>query len=168
MLGATRPPGLLRLVAVLVFASVAQSCERGPTPTYVRLSGAAPAIEGVAATRSTLIVFWASWCAPCVSETPSLVALAEHPPKNLSVVVFARNETLAGVNRFFKGQTPAALNLRLDQGNSIGAALGVEVLPVAYVVADGQLVARVSGRQEWDSKPMRALLERLAQDNAPR
>lgn len=165
---ATRPPSFLRLVAVLVFASIAQSCERGPTPTYVRLSGNAPAIEGTPSTRATLIVFWASWCAPCVAETPSLVALAEHPPKNLSVVVFARDETLAGINRFFKGQPPPALNLRLDEDNSVGAALGVEVLPVAYVVADGKLVARFSGRQEWDSRPMRGLLERLAQASPPR
>ena len=152
---------MTRLAFVGLLAG-ALGCERGVPPAYVRLTGAAPPFTApTPSTRATLLVFWASWCAPCVAETPSLVALAEAPPADLSVVVFDREESMGDVVRYFKGAPPSSLNLRLDEGNATGEVFGVQALPVSQLVVDGQRVARFSGPQDWDGKPMRALLARL-------
>ncbi|MBS1151472.1 MAG: thioredoxin [Myxococcaceae bacterium] len=151
----------MKRLAWLALALGISGCERGPTPGYLRLSGAAPAIEAAPATRGTLIVFWATWCAPCVTETPGLVALAEDPPEDLGVVVLAREQTQSELTKFFGGQPPAALNLRLDPDDGVGSKLGVEMLPVCFLAVEGQLVAKFTGARDWNSKPMRALLERL-------
>lgn len=132
----------------------------------MRLDGPAPAVPGAPASPSLLVAFWASWCPPCREETPELVALASDPPDGLQVVVVSEDETLAAVEAHFGGPPPPTLNLRLDTAEALKGAFGVSTLPTAVLVVRGQAVARFEGPGKWDSRPTRALLQRLLAERA--
>lgn len=148
------------IVSVLCLAC-ALACREAPQPGYVRLEGTSPPIADAPAARAHLLVFWATWCAPCRKETPQLQALANAPPEGLAVVVFSHDESMKQVSDYFGGEVDPAFNLRIDIGQEVARAFGVEVLPASVLIVEGRLVARFSGIREWDSHPMRKLLAKL-------
>lgn len=149
---------LLLAIAVALFA-----CAEQPTPAYTRVSGQAPA--GLPArSTATLVVFWATWCPPCREEVTPLRALARDPPRGLSIVMFGLDDSEAAVRDFFGGEVPSELRYQPDPDHRVARDFGVDVLPAAFLVLDGRLVARFAGGRDWDSKGMRRLLERLASE----
>lgn len=150
-----------RAVLLMAVLGVLAACQEPPPPSYVRLSGTAPVVEGIASEGAVLVVFWAAWCPPCRTETPGLRALARRPPEGLRVVTFSRDESLDAVEGFFSGSVPAELALRLDADGQATRALGGEPLPTSILVVEGRLVARFTGPRDWDSAGMRRLLTRL-------
>ena len=141
--------------------AVLTACADGPVPEYVRLAGPAPALASVPPSRAHLVVFWASWCPPCRTEAPSLRALADEPPPDVTVVVFSHDESVDDVYRFFGGAPPPSWHLRMDPDTRTGGAFGVEALPASFLVVNRRLIARFRGARDWDAKPMRRLLTRL-------
>lgn len=164
------PPALPgRVAAALSATSVAlvllAGCRSDEIPGYVRLDGAAPSLSSSShPTSAVLVVFWATWCPPCRTEAPELIALAERPPPDLSIVVLGHDEDWAPVRAFFGGDPPPSLRFTLDGGKANGAAFGVASLPVSYLLVEGRLVARFDGPRRWNERPMRRLLERLVHE----
>lgn len=140
------------------------ACAEQTPPAYTRVSGPAPAVLSPTRTPATLVVFWATWCPPCREEVGPLRALAQDPPRDLSVVTFGQDEPGANVAEFFGGRVPPELGYRPDSDHRAAAAFGVDVLPATFLVVDGQLVARFGGARDWNSKEMRNLLVRLASE----
>jgi thioredoxin-like negative regulator of GroEL len=52
------------------------------------------------------------------------------------------------------------LHFRPDE-DRLGDAFGVTTLPAAFLVVEGQRVARFSSPHDWDSRAMRALVLKL-------
>jgi cytochrome c biogenesis protein CcmG/thiol:disulfide interchange protein DsbE len=155
----------LRMVAVLLAALTGACGQHEPAPpAYVRLDAPAPPLENVPAARALLVVFWATWCPPCVAETPQLRALAEDPPEHLSVVVYGHDQDISAVREFFAGDPPPALNVRLDREEAVARAFGVDKLPASFLVVDGHRMARFSGPRDWSSPAMRRLLQKLIRE----
>jgi thiol-disulfide isomerase/thioredoxin len=97
--------------------------------------------------RWVLVNFWASWCAPCRSETPDLQAFAERHPEQVAVVGVNQQET-AGVAADFVAQYLVRYPILLDrdglvsQGYSIGRGLPISML----IDPDGVVVRVYIGR----------------------
>ncbi|MFY0523428.1 TlpA family protein disulfide reductase [Archangium gephyra] len=155
-------------VAALLCLVLLPGCRTEPPPSYVRLDGAAPALESVPTSHALLVVFWASWCPPCREETPGLLELAEKPPEGLRVIVFSHDAHMQDVEAFLGGPPAPGLHLRLDEGHAVARSFGVDTLPASILVVDGRLVARFSGPRDWNSQAMRRLLERLSREHPPR
>lgn len=136
------------------------ACSDKPAPAYTRVSGIVPAVVEPRMTP-TLVVFWATWCPPCRDETTSLRALARAPVADLALITFGQDEAEDVVRDFFDGDIPKELNYRSDPSHAAAAAFGVDVLPAAFLVKDGLLVARFGGARDWNATEMRRLLERL-------
>lgn len=135
-----------------------------PTVAYVAADGAQTtlaALEG----KVLVVNFWATWCAPCVRELPSLDKLADmlDPEK---VVVLALSTDRGGATKakpFLDDLGVKNLAADLDPKSSLARALGLRGLPTTFVIdAKGQLVAKLEGYAEWDDGPIVEWLEALA------
>jgi thiol-disulfide isomerase/thioredoxin len=112
--------------------------------------------------RPLLVNLWATWCAPCKAEMPTLDALAALEEGRISVI--AVSQDLQGrkpVAAFFESTAIANLEPYTDPDNALLAAFNNQVaLPTTILYdSDGKEVWRVSGGVEWDDAEIAKLLK---------
>ena len=125
------------------------------------LLDAADAEVSLTAYRGQWVVlnFWATWCAPCRQEMPSLDRLqAAMPALRVLPVATGRN----GVDQIVRFNTEAGivnLGILRDPKSRLAAQMGVLGLPVTVIInPEGMEVARLIGDAEWDSVAAQAVL----------
>ena len=96
--------------------------------------------------RPLVLHFWATWCPPCREELPGLLAFGEQA--NIEVLAVSLDPNWDSVRRFFNREPPRTVVLA--DGDVVGKAFEVGVLPVTYVVdASGDLRLRLAGPRDW-------------------
>jgi thiol-disulfide isomerase/thioredoxin len=111
--------------------------------------------------RPLLLNLWATWCAPCKAEMPTLDALAELEEGRMSVIALSQDlEGRKPVVEFFKSADIGNLEPYTDSDNAMLAAFGNAVaLPTTILYdSEGREVWRVAGGVEWDDAEMAKLL----------
>jgi thiol-disulfide isomerase/thioredoxin len=119
---------------------------------------------GALSGKPVLLNLWATWCAPCVEEMPTLDALAGAYDGKLRVLTASQDlQGAAEVVPFFEKAKFAHLEPWLDRDNALSSALGGEgVLPTTVLYdASGQEVARVVGGFDWESPEAKALVDEV-------
>jgi thiol-disulfide isomerase/thioredoxin len=113
--------------------------------------------------KPTLVNLWATWCAPCVQEMPSLAKLQkEYAPKGLQVVAISEDGSMQDALNFYKKAKLLDLVPYYDQGHTVYVALGVQGLPTTILVNSyGQMVQRIEGPVDWDAPQVRVIVDGL-------
>jgi thiol-disulfide isomerase/thioredoxin len=113
--------------------------------------------------RPMLVNLWATWCAPCVAEMPSIDRLAASEKGRLAVVAISQDGNgLEAVAPFFAKAKIATLKPYLDKDNALMMALKAETLPTTILYdANGQERWRHIGKVDWDDPTARAALADL-------
>jgi len=114
--------------------------------------------------RHVLVNFWATWCAPCREEMPSLDALQrEFGGERFQVVTVATGrDGPAAIRRFFEAVGVTALPHYRDTGQRLAREMGVLGLPVSmFLNTDGMEIARLRGGADWSSDSARAIVTAL-------
>ncbi len=107
--------------------------------------------------------FWATWCAPCRREMPSLDRLQAAMPEIAVVPVATGRNAVPGIERFFAEAGVTGLPILRDPTSTLARGMGVMGLPVTVILnPEGQEVARLIGDAEWDSASAKAILAALA------
>lgn len=110
--------------------------------------------------KYVLLNFWATWCAPCRKEMPSLDALQkEFGGENFQVVTLAtgRNQP-AAIRRFFEQVGVDSLPGYRDPKQKVARNMAVLGLPISVLLnPDGQEIARLRGDADWHSDSARAI-----------
>ncbi len=112
--------------------------------------------------RVVLLNFWATWCAPCIREMPSLDRLqAALGDRGLSVVAVSIDRGGVKVIRpFAKRLGLAHLGLYHDPEGALFLAFGVTGLPASFLIdPNGAVLGAYPGPAEWDGPEARALIE---------
>jgi len=111
--------------------------------------------------RAVFLNFWATWCAPCREEMPSLEALARSvEPASAAFVTLSVDETWEAVDAFFGGREPP-FEVYLDPERKLATQYGTLLFPETYLVdAQGRLVYKLEGPRDWTAPGARTLLER--------
>ena len=112
--------------------------------------------------RWVVLNFWATWCAPCREEMPSLDRLQAAMP-DLAVVALATGPNpKPAIEKFWGEVGIEQLTLLRDPNSDLARGMGVMGLPVTVVLdPEGQEVARLIGGAEWDSEGAQAVLGAL-------
>jgi thiol-disulfide isomerase/thioredoxin len=110
--------------------------------------------------RVVLVNLWATWCAPCIQEMPSLARLQARLDR---LAVLAISEDRRGaevVSPFVEKLGLSGLGIYLDPKNDVDHALGVEGLPTSILIdRDGRILGELQGAADWDSPNMVKLIE---------
>jgi thiol-disulfide isomerase/thioredoxin len=105
---------------------------------------------------------WATWCAPCRDEMPSLDRLqAEHGAgDDLEVVALSLDRgNIDKIKLFFEEVGVANLDIYRDPTAQASRALLAPGLPTTVVIdREGHEIGRVLGPAEWDGEATVALL----------
>jgi thiol-disulfide isomerase/thioredoxin len=109
-----------------------------------------------------VVNFWATWCAPCRKEMPSLDRLQAARPDLVVVPMATGPNPLPAITRFWEEAGIAHLTVLRDPDRALSAQLGIMALPLTVIVnPQGQEVARLIGDAEWDAPETLALLDAL-------
>ncbi len=111
-----------------------------------------------------LLNFWATWCAPCREEMPTLAALEETMGGDdfrVLTIATGRNDAPA-VEEFLNSVGAESLPRHADPRQQLARAMGVLGLPMTILVnREGQEVARLIGGADWNSDSARAIVQAL-------
>ena len=102
--------------------------------------------------KYVLVNFWATWCAPCRHEMPSLNTLQQtYGGDDFEVVTIATGRNpLPAINKFFSDAKITDLPILLDPKQSLAREMSVFGLPMTMILnPDGQEIARLRGDAEW-------------------
>ena len=101
-----------------------------------------------------IINFWATWCAPCLREIPSLKTLKNLiNDDNFEIVMIAagRNSVAKIENFILEGQLFKLKSYR-DPYGKLSSSLGVLGLPTTLIIGpNGREVGRIIGDINWSS-----------------
>jgi thiol-disulfide isomerase/thioredoxin len=107
--------------------------------------------------------FWATWCPTCRTEMPSMERLHRKlSGKDFAIVTVNIKETASQVKNFFE-EHKLTFTALLDTTGGVSAEFGIGAIPTTFILdKGGQILGRISGAREWDSKESVALFENLA------
>lgn len=119
--------------------------------------------------RTVLVNFWATWCAPCLKELPSLDALAgELGGQDFTVLAVAADPKGPQAAQAFLDKLGVQhLKLSADPKLALVIATGGSAsLPLSILYdARGREIGRLSGEADWASDEAKALIR--AATNSP-
>jgi len=112
--------------------------------------------------KVVVVNFWATWCPPCVEETPALNRLQEHIASRGGVVLGVSVDEDDAAYRSFLRQQGVIFPTFRDPSKQIPLDYGTSMYPETYVVdRHGKIARKIIGPQKWDSPEMLAYFDAL-------
>ncbi|MGC1870748.1 MAG: TlpA disulfide reductase family protein [Acidobacteriaceae bacterium] len=151
------PFGRLVLLSLVIGAlSFGTGCNRGQLPRELGEVAPAFTIHDGAQTVSlsqyrgkvVLVTFWASYCAPCMEEFPSLLALHQRLPQ-LNILGVSIDDNAQAYRNFLVAYHVDFPTVR-DPSQAVMHRYGTVQIPEAYVInRSGHIVRKYVSAQDW-------------------
>lgn len=112
--------------------------------------------------KPLLVNLWASWCAPCVKELPSLDRLqAALAGEGLEVVAINMDQNRDNAISFLEDAHIRHLKFYFDPHLLMSIALQEDGIPVSVLYGgDGREIGRFVGPADWSSEDAKALIRK--------
>ena len=152
--------------AILILAI--SGCDRGSHPAQIATEAPNFTIVDGARTirlsdyRGKIVVlnFWASWCAPCLEELPSLIELQKQMPQ-IVVLGVDFNDDAASYRQFLIDNHVDLLTIH-DESQRSNLAFGTTRPPETYIIdAQGKIRRKFIGPQDWTNPEIMNYLKNL-------
>lgn len=143
-------------------------CDRGshpgnidkPAPQFVMGDGTRTVDLSKLRGRVVVLNLWATWCAPCIEELPSLLALQKQMPE-LAIVAVSMDQDPDVYKRFLVEHHVDVLTVR-DEDQKVNALYGTVQIPETYVIdKQGVLRRKFIGAQVWTSPEITSYLSKM-------
>ena len=153
---------------LIILATLATGCDRGshprniatPAPQFVVSDGANSADLSKLRGHIVLLNFWATNCAPCIEELPSLLALQRQMP-NLVIVAVSIDQDPDLYHRFLIKNHVDLVTVR-DEEQRVNALYGTQQIPETYIIdRQGMLRRKFVSAQDWTSPEITSYLAKL-------
>ena len=126
--------------------------------------------------RVLLVNLWATWCAPCIREMPSLQrAYEEYRDDGLEILAVALDEnpgeraedgTINGIVSRFVDDLGLTFPVAVDPAGRAERVLGTSYLPTTVLVdRQGRIRGREVGGHYWDQEPYVDMIETLLRED---
>jgi thiol-disulfide isomerase/thioredoxin len=119
--------------------------------------------------KALLVNLWATWCAPCIEELPSLGKLQQaRGGDTFAVVTIAIDERdPAKIEPFLAGHGAANLPALIDVNRTIDKMTPVSALPTSLLVdRDGKARAMLAGDARWHCGKALAAIDAFIKNGA--
>ncbi len=147
---------------------VVTGCDRGSHPEYIDKQAPQFVLGDGSRTvdlsklhgRVVVLNLWATFCAPCIEELPSLLALQRQMP-DLAVVAVSMDQDPDVYRRFLVEHHVDVLTVR-DENQRVNALYGTVQIPETYIIdKQGMLRRKFIGAQNWTSPEITGYLAKL-------
>jgi thiol-disulfide isomerase/thioredoxin len=147
---------------------VATGCDRGSHPINIDKPAAQFIVSDGTHTvdlsklRGHIVVLnlWATFCAPCVEELPSLLALQKQMP-DVEIVAVSMDQDPDIYKRFLTEHHVDLVTVR-DADQRVNALYGTAQIPETYIIdKQGMLRRKFIGAQNWTSPEITRYLAKL-------
>ncbi|OOZ37664.1 redoxin domain-containing protein [Solemya velesiana gill symbiont] len=146
------------------FSGLLQPYEGDPTPPRLSLKDLENKQYDLADYNGKIVLinFWATWCPPCVEETPSLGRLKQKlHGKNAVVLSVDVGESIERVEAFLK-KIPAAFPVLLDPEGSTVQQWNIRAFPTTFLIDQRGLIRYAYfGGLEWDAPEVIRLVKNM-------
>jgi cytochrome c biogenesis protein CcmG/thiol:disulfide interchange protein DsbE len=171
--------GLLVLAAWVGRDRLSPAVVGGQAPDFLayNLQGM-PVSLGTYQGKVVLLNLWATWCAPCKKEMPSLQRLYEEIQNEdfrvlaVSIDPAAGNQSranpLGGKLRAFADSLGLTFTLLHDPSGKVSTTYRPTGVPESFVIDRGGVIVRkITGPMDWDVPPNVELIRRLLSGGGP-
>ena len=111
---------------------------------------------------------WATWCPPCVEETPSLVQFAEKMRDHGVVVLSISVDEDQKALQDFIQKNQIAYPVGRDPDRSLSARYGTFQFPETYILdRQGKVADKLIGAIDWDDARIQKFVQDLARGPNP-
>jgi len=105
--------------------------------------------------------FWATWCAPCITEIPSLNEFQrKFRDKGVVVLAVSVDKNPEKYKRFLQ-RFKLAFETYRDPDSNISASYGTFQYPETYIIKDGRVVRKYISDQNWLSSDIDQYVQSL-------
>lgn len=164
-------PSLVSASLLFAALSVFAGCDRGqhpgnigkPAPEF-SISDGTESLD-IAKLQGKVVVLnlWATWCAPCVEELPSLLDLSQRMP-SLAVVAVSTDQDPDVYHQFLVKHHVDVTTVR-DADQRINALYGTVQIPETYIIDKHGIIRRkFIGAQDWTGSEITSYLSNLQQE----
>ncbi len=119
--------------------------------------------------KIVILHFWATWCAPCVSELPKLLKTAAEMDKDIVVLAVSSDKSPADISKFLKLHTHdiaknASIYMIWDKDRAITHDLYQTFAYPETILIDraGMMVRKIPGDADWGAADIKSILHSLA------
>jgi len=110
--------------------------------------------------KAVQLNFWATWCAPCIQELPSLQALQQRLPQ-VVVLAISVDEDPDAYHRFLQ-EHPLSFVTVEDTARRVNAMYGTSLFPETYVIDQHGIIRRkFISAQDWTNPEIVNYLSQL-------
>lgn len=168
---------ILLLALLLPLALIVSSCSEGEkAPRRLETGKPAPVfnltdLEGKNWNLSdlrgkvVLLNFWASWCAPCLEEIPSMVSLNGMMPSEYFQMVTILYNDRPDYAQSVVDKAGATFPVLLDPEAEMAQVYGLTGVPETFVIdPQGILREKIIGPRDWKSEDAVGMLEHYFPD----
>jgi peroxiredoxin len=119
--------------------------------------------------KLVLLNFWATWCAPCLHEMPSMERLYQtFKPTDFVLLAVSMDHQGEEVARPYVANLKLTFPVLLDKTSGVGRQYSVRGLPTTYLIdPDGRLIGAVIGARDWYRTEAKALIAGLLRQIPP-
>ena len=119
--------------------------------------------------KTVLVNFWATWCAPCRAEMPSIERLRRTMEGKPFAVLAVNVGENARVARDFADKLPVAFTVLLDRDGRATRTWSARVLPASFVIdPEGAIRYSYYGDLDWSSQDVQRRIESLMRKGSQR
>lgn len=113
--------------------------------------------------KVVMVNFWATWCPPCVEETPSLEKLSSDLRKlGVEVIGVSVDRDPAALKKFIS-DNHLSFPIARDPDQAVASTYGTFQFPETYILdREGRVAEKIIGARDWGDPLMLSFVDSLA------
>ena len=165
------------LASLATLTTLLTGCERSQRPVVV--GEAAPdfslpslAQDSISLSdyrrRVVVLNFWATWCAPCVEETPSLEKFSAQMRRLRVAVIGVSVDQDEATLKKFAADYHLSFPIGRDPNQALASRYGTSIFPETYILdRNGRVAEKIIGPIDWQDGRIVSFVQTLAGNSEP-